>query len=205
MQYDSNTLWYPVDSARDNHDRDICTARYAGTSFQLIYEFSETVFLPTWSMQVNIWKNTPYLCCARAMLRSFAICLHCHVFCYVALRYHKVSVALCCWVMFCWIACILLLFFVLGQLYSFIVFLCFILYTAVHVRNSTEEISGRMLTPSTPLFTARCRRLLPSTSTSYRKSSTIPCLSAAIKQNGFRVKPTRYQLLFYNWNMINLQ
>lgn len=67
--------------------------------------------------------------------------------------------------------------------------------------SSTKEISGRMLTPSTPLFTARWRRLLPSTSMSYRKSSTVPWLSAAIKQSGYWIRPTRYQLLVSNRNI----
>lgn len=81
--------------------------------------------------------------------------------------------------------------------FCFVVLLCVGLYLIIlrfcaffnlHIRSSAEDISGRMLTPSTPLFTARWRRLLPSMSTSYRKSSTVPRLSAAIKQSGFRVK-----------------
>ena len=39
-----------------------------------------------------------------------------------------------------------------------------------------------MLTASTPLFTARWRRLLPSISTSYKKSSTVPCCRAVMEK-----------------------
>lgn len=171
----------------------------------------KSFFCLPWSLQVNIWMLCLIfvglaLCC----VNLFCVTLPCVLQCYFASssivlevsRYYTVSVgllllsyAVLCFVelYFNLLRCVTLRWVVLRYVSIFTLF-CF-------TESSTEEISGRMLTPSTPLFAARWRRLLPSTSTPYRKSSTIPWLSAVIRQSGHWIKPTRYQVLVSNRNI----
>ena len=171
----------------------------------------KSFFCLPWSLQVSIWMLCLIfvglaLCC----VNLFCVTLPCVLQCYFASSsivlevscYYTVSVgllllsyAVLCFVelYFNLLRCVTLRWVVLRYVSIFTLF-CF-------TESSTEEISGRMLTPSTPLFAARWRRLLPSTSTPYRKSSTIPWLSAVIRQSGHWIKPTRYQVLVSNRNI----